>query len=302
VSENTSIEWADHTFNPWTGCMKVSPGCDHCYAESWAKRSGTVTWGAGEPRRRTTPANWRKPLQWNAAHASFFAEHGRRQRVFCASLADVFDNSVSRQWRGDLFDLIHATPNLDWLLLTKRIGNAAEMIETSIAFGDGERTWPWPNVWLGATIVNQEEADRDIPKLLAVPARVRFLSMEPLLGPVDASPWLTAAPIEPNGSGTLTRKVDWVIVGGESGHGSRPMHPDWARSLRDQCAAAGVPLLFKQWGEWLPTDQHPADWSKPGPETFTRFDNGIEASRHGKKAAGRLLDGVQHDGFPEVAR
>jgi protein gp37 len=124
MAENTAIEWADHTFNPWTGCTKVSPACDHCYAESWAKRSGTVRWGPGEPRRRTTDANWRQPLKWNAQAQ----REGRRFRVFCASLADVFDNEVPVQWRVDLFRLIASTPHLDWLLLTKRIGNALPMM------------------------------------------------------------------------------------------------------------------------------------------------------------------------------
>ncbi|WP_156438002.1 DUF5131 family protein, partial [Burkholderia sp. BDU5] len=185
MSENSKIEWCDHTFNPWEGCQKVGPGCDHCYAEARNARFGggaAPNWGAGAPRRRTSAANWRKPLAWNAAHADFFAEHGRRQRVFCASLADVFDNAVDPAWRRELFDLIELTPNLNWLLLTKRIGNVFEMVARA-------RTHDWlagrDNVWLGATIVNQAEADRDIPKLLAVPAPVRFLSMEPLLGPVD---------------------------------------------------------------------------------------------------------------------
>ncbi|MCW0072999.1 phage Gp37/Gp68 family protein, partial [Burkholderia pseudomallei] len=170
-------------FNPWEGCQKVGPGCDHCYAEARNARfagGSAVNWGPGAPRRRTSAANWRKPLAWNAAHEQFFAARGRRQRVFCSSLADVFDNAVYPMWRVDLFDLISNTPNLDWLLLTKRIGNARDMISSVLgSIMRDEREWPWPHVWLGATIVNQAEADRDIPKLLAVPARVRFLSMEP---------------------------------------------------------------------------------------------------------------------------
>ncbi|MCW3522077.1 phage Gp37/Gp68 family protein [Burkholderia cenocepacia] len=251
MSENSKIEWTDHTFNPWEGCQKVGPGCDHCYAEARNARFGggtAVNWGPGAPRRRTSAANWRKPLAWEAAHAEFFATHGRRQRVFCASLADVFDNAVDPGWREDLFALIRSTPNLDWLLLTKRIGNVPAMI--SIIPG-----WLPDNVWLGATIVNQEEADRDIPKLLAVPARMRFLSMEPLLGPVDLSAeWLAHRcdgeyPFPKLESEHRTRMIDlldWVIVGGESGAGARPMHPDWARSLHDQCAAACVPFFMKQ--------------------------------------------------------
>jgi protein gp37 len=278
MAENTAIEWADHTFNPWVGCTKVSPGCDHCYAEGWAKRAGKaagVEWG-GE-RRRTSDDNWRKPLQWNAQAE----REGRRFRVFCASLADVFDNAVPEGWRLDLFDLIRRTPHLDWLLLTKRIGNVRYQVALALhvaqqqlsrmqceqglanwlsAWVDGE---PPPNVWLGATVVNQAEADRDIPKLLRVPAAVRFLSVEPMLGQIDlrrtgdilcrCEGCIRMALQHPDIPGL--RRIDWVIVGGESGPGARPMHPEWARSLRDQCAAAGVPFLFKQWGEWLPISE-----------------------------------------------
>jgi len=271
MSSNTSIEWCDHTFNPWEGCQKVSPGCDHCYAEARNARfgGGTATnWGPNAPRRRTSAANWALPKRWDAQADAFMAQHGRRQRVFCASLADVFDNAVDPQWRADLFELIRATPNLDWLLLTKRIGNAEAMIEAALAHMDigysvPFAAWPWPNVWLGATIVNQAEADRDIPKLLEVPARVRFLSMEPLLEPVDIKPWLQPKFFHGgralNGQAMMrshpTERLDLVIVGGESGPNARPMHPDWACSLRTQCLRAAVPFLFKQWGEWKPISQ-----------------------------------------------
>ncbi|WP_213761750.1 phage Gp37/Gp68 family protein [Caballeronia sp. dw_19] len=332
MSENSKIEWTDHTFNPWEGCQRVGPGCDHCYAEARNSRFGGGTapnWGPGAPRRRTSPANWRKPIAWNTAHTEFFGTHGRRQRVFCASIADVFDNAVDPAWRVDLVELIAETPNLDWLILTKRIGNASAMWPAE----------PMPNVWLGATIINQEEADRDIPKLLDTPAAVRFLSMEPLLGPVD----LNVIDIGGHGeiyplSGTQECEdddgnsmpdlpaIDWVIVGGESGTDARPMHPSWVRSLRDQCADAGVPFLFKQWGEW--TDE---DWGEraglrdtagvlPSGEFalmsqgyLPPFDDGERLAaagnvrldgrtlmvRVGKRAAGRELDGATHDGFPE---
>ena len=259
MAENTKIEWADHTFSPWTGCTKVSPACDHCYAEGWAKRSGHVKWGSGQPRRRTSDANWRMPLKWNRE-----AERtGVRPRVFCASLADVFDNEVDPAWRADLFKLIADTQNLNWLLLTKRVGNVMKMAnEVADMPRTGSHTghliahqWrngsPPKNVWLGATVVNQEEADRDIPKLLDVPARVRFLSMEPLLGPVDLN--YVRQRIQAQRS-QLARAIngetwlDWVIVGSESGPGARPMSPDWARSIRDQCEEAGVALFVKQMG------------------------------------------------------
>lgn len=321
MAENTKIEWADHTFNPWTGCTKISPACDHCYAESWSKRAGDRVgkWGPGAPRVRTTVANWKQPERWNAEAERL----GVRYRVFCASLADVFDNEVPPEWRDDLATLILSTPCLDWLLLTKRIGNAGEML--GAMFLDG----PPDNVWIGASITSQAEADRDIPKLLGVPAAKRFLSMEPLLGPVsiaDIPDPLGGVCLKPlvglrwvgNGQGRCTARsaggrIDWVIVGGESGPNARPMHPDWARSLRDQCQAAGVPFLFKQWGEWMPpespTTKYPGrEWrdvvdatGAVRPVSFVG-DRVIESSRQvvrvGKKAAGRLLDGVEHNGRP----
>ena len=332
MAENTKIEWCDHTWNPWIGCTKVGPGCDHCYAENLMdKRMGVAIWGPLNERVRTKDANWKMPLRWNAQADAFMAQHGRRQRVFCASLADVFDNAVDPQWRADLFGLIAATPNLDWLILTKRVGNVRGMLAELAHGNDPDLSlldmMPLPNVWIGATIVNQAEADRDIPKLLAVPARVRFLSMEPLLGPVDLTgEWLTAKlgayPFKGLASEHRTRLVDlldWVIVGGESGPGARPMHPDWARSLRDQCRAAGVPFLFKQWGEWAQAAElpvHPEATRLPGNLCRVTRD-GVTADhyvaistdggrkryelRHvGKKAAGRLLDGSTWDGFPAL--
>jgi protein gp37 len=271
MSANTKIEWADHTFNPWEGCTKVGPGCDNCYAENRNARFAggePVNWGPGAPRRRTSIKNWQKPAAWNRQAAAFLAAHGRRQRVFCASLADVFDNEVDPQWRADLFALIDATPDVDWLLLTKRIGNVNRMLD------EMGRKLP-VNVWLGATIVNQTEAERDIPKLLAVHATVHFLSMEPLLGPVDLTAVkLTVSPgyvgdclqwyHRPHGDRyTKWPGVDWVIVGGESGPGARLMHPKWAQALRDQCAEADVAFLFKQWGEWRTIDQGESDWFAP---------------------------------------
>lgn len=328
MADLTNIEWCDATFNPWEGCQKVGPGCDHCYAETRNARFGggvAPNWGPNAPRRRTSAANWRKPRAWQRDAARFMAEHGRRQRVFCASLADVFDKAVPAEWRTDLFELIRATPDLDWLLLTKRVGNVEAIARAAGGLPK--------NVWLGVTVVNQTEADRDVPKLLAAPARVRFLSMEPLLGPVDLTRLrdgdmdALAGKAGMNSCPRMTPELDWIIVGGESGPDARPMHPDWARSLRDQCAAAGVPFLFKQWGEWREWDDgngNPepeeidnaseyADWVfasavNPGfisndGNTFTRENLPEEepcrlVERVGKHRAGRLLDGVQHDGVP----
>jgi protein gp37 len=313
----TTIEWADFTFNPWTGCTKVSPGCDHCYAEGWAKRSGHVEWGPHAARRRTAAATWQAPLKWNLAAKQ--AE--RRARVFCASLADVFDNhaSILPDWRADLWSLIAATPHLDWLLLTKRPQNIARMLPPT--WGDG-----WPNVWLGTTVENQTEADRRILHLLDTPARVRFLSCEPLLGPVALDMILTdemgiyaLSGIFSDGSGpsgfSQGPGIDWVICGGESGPGARPMHPDWARSLRDQCTRDNVPFFFKQWGEWFPGGvesdgsgicAYPDDSHDPeacmweGRWKYTEVEK-QGFLRVGKGRAGRLLDGREWNEQPQDA-
>jgi protein gp37 len=228
MAQNSKIEWTDHTFNPWIGCTNVSPGCDHCYAESWSKRSGLVKWG-NNPRRRTSEAYWRAPLKWQAAGAAYQAQHGRRQRVFCASLADVFDNQVDPAWRADLFDLVAATTALDWLLLTKRPQNIAKMLP---------KAWPdggMPNVWLGTTAEDQDRFDQRWPVLSRVPAAARFISYEPAIGPVRLNQTHVVQP-------------DWLIAGGESGHGARPMRAVWARDIIRDCEENGVAPFFKQWG------------------------------------------------------
>lgn len=323
MAQETLISWCDATFNPWIGCTRVSPACDDCYAaRSTPARTMGIAWGPGQPRHRTSDANWRDPLRWAK---SLPAKVGRRPRVFCASLADVFDNEVPVEWRIQLFRLIAETPELDWLLLTKRIGNAHAMLrEVANRVGGGEQ--PIDNVWLGATVVDQEEADRDIPKLLEVSARVRFVSIEPMLGDIRLGSWLQRSPSAAFEAGRVTAgmpawtrlgstAIDWVIAGGESGPKARPMHPAWVRSLRDQCAAAGVPFHFKQWGEWVDVDSGPSEDEaydgKPGcwvhqdgqfhdGELDVDFFGEHPMYRVGKRAAGRLLDGAEHNGFPEV--
>lgn len=286
MAEKTGIAWCDSTWNPWIGCTKVGPGCDGCYAAvSTPARSLGVVWGAGQPRMRTSAANWKKPIQWNARPFYECRDCGwrgetksncpscaaevttARRRVFCSSLADVFDNEVDPAWRADLFDLIYNTPNLDWLLLTKRIGNAAKLMPWDHKLAGG----PPSNVWLGATIVNQEEADRDIPKLLATPAAKRFVSYEPALGPVDWSSYIydSVGVLRCSQCGFFTNRthedrcpndgdlmgdfprVEWIIVGGESaqpGHPARPFDIQWARDTVRQCRQAGVAVFVKQIG------------------------------------------------------
>lgn len=282
MAQDSKIEWTHHTFNPWVGCTRVSPACDHCYAETWSKRYNTVEWGTGKPRKLTSESNWQQPIKWNA----IAEKNGVRFRVFCASLADVFDNEVDPAWRIRLFALIDKTPHLDWLLLTKRIGNVAKMLP--LDWGKG-----WPNVWLGISVVTQQEAERDIPKLAAIPAKVRFLSMEPLLEAID----LRALKTDYNGrlNAFLHDRIQWVIVGGESGTGARAMQAAWARSLRDQCSEFGIPFHFKQWGEWAPYDRSRMDGS-----ILTTPYSGDEPMQHfGKKLAGRMLDGRTWDGYPQ---
>lgn len=263
MGETTSIAWCDHTFSPWVGCTKVSPGCAHCYAEALDRRTGHARWGKDAKRERTSADYWKQPLKWNRKAA----EAGVRRRVFCGSLCDVFDAQVPDVWRVELFDVIRRTPWLDWQLLTKRPENIGRLVTAAIdAFPCApdaamttvdELLQPWveghapANVWLGVSVENQEQADKRIPLLLQQEAAVRFLSMEPLLGPVDLSAFFggpyVALPgdrVEPN----YNFGIHWVIVGGESGPQARPFDLAWARSIRDQCKAAGVACFVKQLG------------------------------------------------------
>lgn len=356
MGENSKIEWTHHTFNPWVGCTKVSAGCANCYAERemdhhWKK----AKWGPRGTRTRTAPAYWRQPLQWNAAAAAA----GERHRVFCASLADVFEGADTmpaeavadvRRARLDLFDLIRRTPSLDWLLLTKRpelVMASIEQAALDCSRNDDNcemlnawlRGWPPANVWMGATAEGQAEYDERAAALAKIPAVVRFWSLEPLLGSIQlhlGDSQRDAIWRRLNGFG-YERRADpfhWFIVGGESGGpDARPMHPDWVRSLRDQCHAAGVPFFFKQWGErnYWPVqiedrphvhciDGQGGDWALsmrdrkvswlaplPAPGLWTLDQNAlprtdlVEWRRVGKKAAGRLLDGREWSEFPRAA-
>jgi protein gp37 len=283
--ENSKIEWTHHTFNPWWGCTKVSAGCKHCYAETLSNRWKRAEWGAAGERKRTSDGYWRTPLLWNQKAAAA----GRRERVFCASMAEVFEDKANQQedldnWRRGLFDLILRTPHLDWLLLTKRPQLVNWTIERVTGFSDSEMWFhAAQNVWIGTSVENQEQADIRIPELLKIPAHVRFLSMEPLLERVYLDPeyFMTGW------TGKALSGIDWVIAGGESGAKARPMHLSWVRPIRDQCAGAGVPFFFKQWGEWAYVND--------------LDDGGEKFAKVGKNAAGRLLDGCEWNEFPSTA-
>ena len=229
--EYSKIEWTDHTFNPWIGCQHVSPGCDHCYAETQNKfrKWNGGTWGPHAPRRRTADSTWQNPIKWNNDARAFKADHGHRPRVFCASLADVFDNQVPERWRRELFALIWQCRRLDWLMLTKRPENILRMLPPD--WGDGYR-----NIWLGVTAENQEYFDRRWSVLQKVPARIKFISYEPAIGPLRLP---ERGPV-PN----------WLISGGESGGGARPLKPQWVRDIISDCCLRGVAPFHKQWGAY----------------------------------------------------
>lgn len=297
MAENSKIEWTDHTFNPWMGCTKVSAGCKHCYAETLMDhRYKKVQWGPQGTRVKTSVEMWRKPYRWNkdewseclqcgwrgcsddaegvcagCGHPKWAVYTKTRQRVFCASLADVFeDNPQLVEWRVQLFDLIETTPNLDWLVLTKRPENVLKMVPQRWL-----ENWWLDHLWIGASVENQEQADKRIPELVKIPARVKFLSCEPLLEKVDLD-------LRGKNYGIGNEFVNWVICGGESGAGARTIQPDWVRSIRDQCTSLDIPFFFKQWGEYLPVG---------GPEQYA-FE------KVGKHRAGAVLDGVTWKQYP----
>lgn len=324
MGAETKIEWTDHTVNFWWGCTRVGPGCDHCYAETWSRRVDGVgadgtsrLWGSGAPRRRI-------------AGAPATLKRLKGGRVFIQSMSDLFDNEVPLDWFAEAWEHIKAATHVRPQLLTKRIS----LVEKRLA-AIGETSWP-AHAGLMISVVNQDEADRDVPRLLALKQRLAIpwvgLSMEPLLGPVDLSALNLNRPdgLSPDGLphslnalrgfevvGSMfgpSPRVDWVIVGGESGAKARPMHPAWVRSLRDQCTEAGVPFFLKQWGEWLPVsseddgkDSYCIDIFDTLSSVFENTDrvrvmsaHHCEFARVGKKAAGRTLDGQIHDAMPPV--
>lgn len=299
MGDKTGIEWTDATWNPVTGCDKVSPGCDHCYAETFAER-----WRGTEghyfergfdvqlrPDKLDLPLRWTKP-----------------RRIFVNSMSDLFHDKVPDEYIARVFAVMACAYQHTFQLLTKRHGRMKSLLSSSefvamvdresIAYdrsplGHRQISWPLRNVWLGVSAEDQKRADLRIPALLDTPAAVRFVSAEPLLGPLDIARF-----VEHEDAKYDVSPLDWVIVGGESGPGARPMHPDWARSLRDQCVAASVPFLFKQWGEWVTEDQSPEDIVLPGVSTRHWGDSEPDVYKVGKKRAGRELDGRTWDQYP----
>ena len=226
MGEKTEIAWTNATFNPWLGCQRISPGCDNCYAETMANRRKWVVWGPQGERKRTVPGNWKKPLAWNRqAQAA-----GQPTLVFCASLADVFDNQAPEGAREDLWELIKSTPSLRWQILTKRPQNFQKMLPPD---------WPqgYPHVWLGVSTEDQEEYDRRWPLLAETGAAVKFISYEPALKEITIKNSQEGVP-------------DWLIWGGESGPDARPFEPGWARKINRECGELGVKVFGKQWGTY----------------------------------------------------
>jgi len=317
MAVNTKIEWTDHTWNPWYGCPddgKRSPACAHCYARSWAKRSGIVDFD-NEIKR--------------AARATFKAPLNRRKynsgdKVFVCSLSDFCHPAEEiADMQMEAFDVMRERDDLTWLILTKRPDGLETLMQRAVFCGID---WPPPNWWLGVTVENNDQRWR-IDELLAVPAAVHFVSCEPLLGPLDLRPQLLSsydkAAHDPQMTGYENRndKLDWVIVGGESGPGARPMHPEWVRSLRDQCEEYPTAFLFKQWGEYREAEDALGILGDDAPvfrdcspnRIIRRIERGqlvqVAAANYGKGStfvrvgkhqAGRVLDGQTYDEYPEV--
>ena len=314
MGDTTHIEWTDATWNPVTGCTRVSPGCVNCYID-WAPpfriegrhftdRDGNRSHAIGATTGvRLHPDR----LDWPLRKRSW-----RGKRVFVCSLADLFHDDVPDEYIARVFAVMALTPEVTYQVLTKRparmralltsgafadlLGDTLGMMLFEQRISDYDVTFPLPNVWLGVTVEDQQRADLRIPILLDTPAAVRWLSCEPLLGPVNlgraVGTYYGGDPREDESG------IDWVVAGGESGPGARPMHPDWARSLRDQCRDAGVPFLFKQWGDLVTEEQAPEDITLPAVSWRHLGDDQPPVWRVGKKRAGRLLDGRTHDGYP----
>jgi protein gp37 len=307
----TEIEWTDVVWNPTKGCDRVSPGCDHCYAMTMAKRlkgMGQVEYQQDGDPRTSGPGF----LAHEAPSAlDFPLKLKTPKRIFVNSMSDLFHDNISDEFIAQVFAVMALAPRHTFQVLTKRHARMRSLLRSDGFWMDVTNArillaldhdlssvdvmpWPLTNVWLGVSVENQQWADIRIPALLDTPAAVRFLSCEPLLGSVD----LRGRFAFPREDGP---RIHWVIAGGESGPGARPMHPEWPRSLRDQCAAASVPFLFKQWGNWAALKQLPYETS-PTARTLTTVVAGKTVFHVGKQAAGRELDGRTWDEYPAANR
>jgi protein gp37 len=325
MADRTKIEWTDATWNPIRGCTRVSEGCRNCYAEVMAGRfSDPGQWGHGLAQRVALPGGgtdhrWTGKVELVDAALDLPLRWYTPRRIFVNSTSDLFHEKVPDEWIDSVFCVMGAATRHTFQVLTKRPERMRDYLTrrrcnfaVKAPIGGGMVDWhPFnkelavpPNVWLGTSIEDQATADERWPHLLATPAAVRFLSAEPLLGPLsiahayttDAALAVLFAKLE-RGDVDPRGNLHWVICGGESGPGARPMHPDWARSLRDQCQAAGVPFFFKQWGEWEPRRGFacPDDLPRAG---WHHFDPECSMRRLGKKNAGRLLDGREWNEVP----
>lgn len=321
MADRTHIEWTDATWNIITGCSVVSAGCKHCYA---MKLAGTRL--AHHPSREgltiDTAAGpvWNGQVRFNGPWLTQPLAWSWPRRIFVCAHGDLFHEAVPDEWIDQVFAVMALAPQHTFQVLTKRAGRMQQYLSDENVWPRIEvaarRIWrelygqqiagkvligPLPNIWLGVSVEDQDAANARIPALLETLAAVRWISAEPLLGPVDLrwflrkNVWEGGVPVRGNDYGHGTA-LDWVIVGGESGTGARPMNPQWARDLRDQCTAAGVPFLFKQWGNWVSVSE------VEGPGAHHTFPDGRTVRNVGKRRAGRLLDGIEHNGFPEVAR
>src|SRR3990167_7697011 len=266
MGETTKISWTDHTWNPWQGCRKVSPGCKNCYAERLVEdRMGRDF----KEIRRSTPTTFNAPLKWEASIAKRLQHHSPdaidRELVFTCSISDFFIEEADA-WRDEAWKIIRRTPHLTYQILTKRPERITDHLPTtcfqcgeewrrhyaSIPFMSPHQGWPWPNVWLGTSVENQKYAEERIPKLVSISAAVHFLSCEPLLGPIDFTHALRYENPEWLKDHGYLRDIEWVIAGGESGPDYRPMDPIWIRDIREQCKSGKVAFFFKQWGGLKP--------------------------------------------------
>jgi protein gp37 len=293
MGKTTGISWATSTFNLWWGCVEVggSPACgggefgDECYAKTWDHRMGGNHWGSDAERRFFGDKHWNQPVEWNRKAE----KSGQRWRVFCMSMGDWAEGRPDQKASLErLWPLIKATPHLDWLMLTKR-----PQLITSLYPQEWQRN-PQPNVWMGATCENQFWTDNRWEFLKRIDTAVYWFSMEPLFEAVKL----------PTDFLALGKRA-WVIVGGQSGRIAHPLHPDWARSVRDQCLSAGVPFHFKQWGEWAPMDYSDAAcypqtvrWTDEGWKHGEAQASSTNLARIGNRAAGHLLDGREWLQFP----